>query len=72
MGGIFLYRTEMGTSRDRAMLEKSHIQKRIFYRSRTMLSLFSQCSVTVEPLNKDTFGTSRFVLCREVVLFEFL
>ena len=23
----------------------------------------------VEPLNKDTFGTSRFVLCREVVLF---
>ena len=26
--------------------------------------------VTVEPLNKDTFGTSRFVLCREVVLFS--
>ena len=24
---------------------------------------------TVEPLNKDTFGTSCFVLCREVVLF---
>ena len=24
----------------------------------------------VEPLNKDTFGTSRFVLCREVVLFQ--
>ena len=23
---------------------------------------------TVEPLNKDTFGTSHFVLCREVVL----
>ena len=25
---------------------------------------------TAEPLNKDTFGTSRFVLCREVVLFQ--
>ena len=25
---------------------------------------------TVEPLNKDTFRTSRFVLCREVVLFQ--
>ena len=25
---------------------------------------------TVEPLNKDTFGTSCFVLCREVVLFQ--
>ena len=25
---------------------------------------------TVEPLNKDTFGTSRFDLCREVVLFK--
>ena len=24
---------------------------------------------TVEPLNKDTLGTSRFVLCREVVFF---
>ena len=27
-----------------------------------------QCSV--EPLNKDTFGTSRIVLSREVVLFQ--
>ena len=26
--------------------------------------------ITVEPLNKDTFGTSRFVLCREVVLLQ--
>ena len=25
---------------------------------------------TVEPLNKDTFGTSHFVLSREVVLFQ--
>ena len=25
---------------------------------------------TVEPLNKDTFGTSSFILCREVVLLE--
>ena len=25
---------------------------------------------TVEAFNKDTFGTSRFVLCREVVLFQ--
>ena len=27
------------------------------------------CSITVEPLNKDTFWTSSFVICREVVLF---
>ena len=26
--------------------------------------------LTMEPLNKDTFGTSHFVLCREVILFE--
>ena len=25
---------------------------------------------SVEPLNKDTFGTRHFVLCREVVLFQ--
>ena len=25
---------------------------------------------TMKPLSKDTFGTSRFVLCREVVLFQ--
>ena len=31
--------------------------------------LFAEC-ITVKPLNKDTFGTSRFVLCREVVLFQ--
>ena len=24
----------------------------------------------MEPLNRDTFGTSCFVLCREVVLFQ--
>ena len=30
------------------------------------------CENTVEPLNKDTFGTSHFALCRdrEVVLFQ--
>ena len=26
--------------------------------------------ITVEPLNKDTFGTSRFVLFTKVVLFQ--
>ena len=27
-------------------------------------------TITVEPLNKDTFAISRFVFCREVVLFQ--
>ena len=35
----------------------------------TVVLLFEFGS-TVEPLNKDTFGTSHFVLCREVVFFQ--
>ena len=37
----------------------------------TMIQLtYNGQSNTVEPLNKNTFGTSRFVLCREVFLFQ--
>ena len=49
-----------------------HALQKIFYQQPLMYIFqpVNPLEYTVEPLNKDTFGTSRFALCREVVLFE--
>ena len=56
---------------------RTHLKSTVYMLISIKIGGCFQCSITsnfdfgitVEPLNKDTFGTSYFVLCREVVLF---